>query len=511
MPRRKLVAHDQCCYFQLVVLCSVTTLKRLLDGVAVLVLILVTLTLIYRPAAMFQRTKIQQRLEPLQDILPLSRDFIDDGFRFTSIQEKEKFLSYDPPIGSWSMQLQAFENAIIISKLLNRTLLARALASEPEIKRLQRLTRSTMQPDSKVHDILDRNFTVPVSAVIDFSLLSKLIKVRDFRGSNQDFLSDHKNWSWYDVCHKDSTGFWVDFIPSSDNQEAWKILEAQEFVPFSIAILQTEPFCDHQLDIPATSHPTPSIRGIITELSKIKEDIVYFRGGSIATNDIRFLSKERTELAQKWTLNYIRFTPYVQERTQQIIAKINKPYNAVLISKEDEETNISSTINFRLKQMEKMKFKDITNRLYIITRMKNGTLFDPFRRRGYDISFSDSLIPSGINHFVQHDVRELLGFIICKYARLYVGSTDSYLIRRGRVHEATRRDGLLTNHVTIRWAVHTIKRTYRLKPGHNDTGQSLRTQKAHYITCNVCKFMQSTEKHALCAALLSECAKLRLN
>ena len=510
MPRRKPVADDQGGYFQLVLGCSVTSLKRLLDGVAVFVLACVTLTLIYRPAAMFHRNKIQQRVEHFEEI-QLSRDFTDDGFLFAPLHQKEKFLSYDPPIGSWSVQLQAFENAVIMSKLLNRTLLARPLASEPEIKRLQRIVRSTLQPDSKVYDLLDRNFTVPVSAVIDFTHLSKLVKVRDFKGSNQDFILGHKNWSWYDVCQKDSAGFWVDFVPASDNQEAWKILEAQEFVPLSVGVSQTDPFCDNRLQIQANSYPKPFIRGIISELSRIDEDLVYFRGNSIATDDIRFLSKSRATMAQRWTLDYIRFTPYVKERTRQIIARISKPYNAVLISKEDEETNMSSTINFRLRQMEKMKFQEVTNNLYIITRKKNGTVFDPFRNQGYEISFYHSLIPTGISSFVQYDVTELLGFLICGYARLYVGSNDPYLIRRGRVHEAARKDGLLADHVTIRWAVHTVKRTYRFGPAHNDTGHSLKSQKANYITCNVCKFMQGTEKHALCTPLLSECAKLRLN
>lgn len=511
MRKRKIVA-DQHGFLNGPLSCSVTSLKRLLDSVTVLVLVVVTLTLIYRPAAMFHRPKkIHLNEENVEDFV-LTSDFEDDGFFFAPVHEKEKYLSYEPPVGSWSKQLQAFENAVIISKLLNRTLLARALASEPEIKRLQRVVRKNLQPDSKVYDLLDKKFTVSISSAVDFSHLSKLIRVRDVIGSNQQFLSDYKNMSWYDVCHKDSEGFWVDFIPASNNQEAWKVLEAQHFVPLTIAVSGTEPACGHEPEIQTDPYkPKPFIRGIISELGKIEADMVYFRGGSVATSEIRFLSKKRTTQAQKWALDYIRFTPYLQQKTQKIIAQMVNPYNAVLFSKEEEELNLTNTINFRLKQMEKMRFRDVTNVLYIITRVYNSTVFEPFKKQGYEIKLSDRLIPSGISSFVQYDVEELFMLIICKYARLYVGSNDPYLIQRGRIHEANRRDGIFIDHVTVKWAAHTVNGMYRFSLPNNTSAHSLKAHRVNYITCTICKFMQNTEKHALCLPLMSECAKLRLN
>lgn len=512
MPRRNATADRQYCFLNALLDSSLTSLKRLLDGFAVMVLVLVSLTLIYRPAPMFRRSKRIHPNEVQVEEIVLSRDFADDGFSFAPFYDKEKYLSYEPPVGSWSKQLQAFENAVIISKLLNRTLLARTLASEPEIKRLQQIVRRTLQPNSNVFDLLDKRFTVSVSSVIDFNHLSKLVKVREVGGSHQQFRRDHKNMSWYDVCHRESAGFWVDFIPASNNHEAWKVLEAQRFVPLSLEVPGAEPSCDDELELHNDRYkPKPFIRGIISELSRVEEDMLYFRGGSIASSDIRFLSKKRTALAQKWTFAYIRFSTYVQAKTQEIFAKMEKPYNAVLISKEDEETNLNRTIYFRLKQMEKMKFRDVTNVLYIITRINNLAVFEPFRTQGYEIKLSQSLIPTRTNSFVQYDVAQLLGLMICKYARLYVGSSDLYLIRRGRIHEAKRQDGLFTDHVTVKWAVHTVNRMYRFSLSHNVTEQSLRTQKASYISCTVCKFLQGTEKHELCLPLMSECAKLRLN
>ena len=513
MPKTKDIV-DRACFLNVFRDCSLTSLKRLFDGFAVIVLVLVSLTLIYRPATMFRRYKRTLAYEePIADNDVLLSDFADDGFFFIPFQEKEKYLSYEPPVGSWSKQLQAFEIAVIIAQLLNRTLLAQPLASELELKRLAQVVRKTLQPDSKVYDLLDTKFTVPISSIVDLKHLAKLVRVQSV--SRQHFINSFENMSRHDVCHRDSVGFWVDFIPSASNKNAWKVLEAQNFVPLSFSFPEVEPACDYGLEVKTDSYkPKPVIRGIISELSRVKEDVLYFRGGSIATSDIRFLSKRRTALAQRWTSDYIRFTRYVQEKFQRIMAKIKQPYNALLISQKDEEGNLTSTIYYRLKQMERMGFRDITNNLYIITHVNNLTLFEPLRTHGYEIYLFRDFIPSGISTFFQFDVSELLGLVICKYARLYAGSTEPYLIRRGRIHEAERKDGLLVDHVTVRWAAHTVKRRHRIISPHNSTSYGqlrLRTHKANYISCTVCKFMQGTPRHKLCAPLMSECSKLHLN
>ncbi|PFX32205.1 hypothetical protein AWC38_SpisGene2987 [Stylophora pistillata] len=463
------------------------------------------------PAKIFRRHKRTFAYQdPVADIV-LSSDFSDDGFFFVPFEEKEKYLSYEAPVGSWSKQLQAFENAVIISKMLNRTLLAKPLASELEIKRLSQVVKRTFQPHSKVYDILDTKFTVPVSSILDLNHLSKLIRVQSV--PHQQFINNFENLSRFDVCHRDSVGFWVDFVPAATNKNAWKVLEAQNFAPLSFSISAVDPACDFGLEVKSDSHqPKPVIRGILSELSRVKEDLLYFRAGSMATTEIRFLSKRRTALAQEWTDNYIRFTRYVQEKFLRIMAKIKQPYNAMMISR-NEEGNLNNTIYYRLRQMEKMKFRNITNVLYIITHVNNLTHFEPLRTLGYEMYLSRDLVPSGISSFLRHDVIELFGLVICKYARLYAGSTEPYLIRRGRIHEAERKDGLLVDHVTVKWAGHTVKRRHRILPPRNVTsyGQlNLRTHKPNYISCTVCKFMHNTLRHKICVPIMSECSKLRL-
>ena len=493
-------------------LSSLGSIRRLLDCFVVMVLFFVSLTLIYRPATLFRRYKKIYPNEEYVEQIVLSKDFNDDGFSFVPAHNKEKYLSYEPPVGSWSEQLQAFEKAALISKLLHRTVLAQPLFSELECKRLRDVVRNNMQPDSKVYELLDKKHTVPISSVVDLNHLSKLVKVRDIRSSHNEFLTDFNNITRYDVCHRASAGFWVDFIPESSNVQAWEILSAQHFVPLSHALPGVEPACDHELEMVDNPYkPVPFVRGIISELQRVNEDLVYFRGGSIARSDIRFLSKRRTELAQEWAVDYIRFTPYVQEKTRRIMAKLRKPYNAVLFSGQDELENLNNTIHYRMRQMEKLQFQRVTNVLYVITQVTNLTAFEPLERAGYEVHFARKLIPPGIGPLFRYDVTELLGFMICKYARLYAGPRDSYLLQRGRIHEAETRDNLFVDNISVRWAVHTVAPTYRFHAQHNGTQNAPQALiKAHHISCTVCKFMQRTLKHALCSPLMSECSKLRI-
>ena len=496
--------------FPLLASCSVSSLKRTVDCFVVMVLFLVTITLIYRPARTFHRLRKTHPEELSYGRIFLSvGDLTDDGFVFTKTQTKEKYISYEPPVGSWSKQLLAFENAVIFAKLLNRTLLVHPLASEMESKRLKKLVQKHLEPDSRIYDLIDKKYTVPVSSVIDLNILSKLIRIRHIRGTHRQFLQEFENSTWYDVCHKESLGFWVDFIPSPKNFQAWSVLGAQQFTTVASAVPGIEPICDQELEMmDDPQKPNPFIRGILTELAIVDEDVIYFRGGSLAMTNIRFLSKQRTGLVQKWASDYIRFTPYLQSKISGIVGRIKKPYNAVLIPEDDHLEVINNAINFRLREMRKRNFLNMTNRLYVITKWDNSTLLEPFRKHGYELYFTKEIVPPGISPQLKQDVANLLGQLICKYARLFAGPADSYLIQRARVHEARTKDGLLIDHVTVRWAGHTIGRKYQIEATRGtDLGGTNLTNAAHRLACVTCKFTQRRLKSEMCQLLMNDCLK----
>ena len=60
-----------------------------------------------------------------------------DGQVVCEKSEGVKYLSYFPGGGGWNNQRIAFENAVVLAKLLNRTLIVHPLAPHQELRRLQ--------------------------------------------------------------------------------------------------------------------------------------------------------------------------------------------------------------------------------------------------------------------------------------------------------------------------------------------------------------------------------------
>lgn len=494
---------------------SFNFIKRTLDFFFLGIFLFVSISLFYRPSKLFptiRRTYINAEDLKKEQQTASSR-ILDDGFHFFENSFTEKFLSYEPPIGSWSKQLLAFQNAVIIAALLNRTLIAQPLISEDHGKRLRSIMRQELKSDSEAYKLIDPKYMVPISSVIDLKILRQLLRVKAIHSTYNDFLKQYSNFTWHNVCHKDSLGFWVDFIPSPANDLAWKILEAQEFVPLKSYFQGVEPVCEQEMEmLDRVENSSPVLRGILTELSVVQEDVIYFRGGSLAARELRFLSKKRTVIVQKWINNYIKFSPYVQDKIHSIVQHMKRPYNAVKLTNSLNLEIMNNTIRFRLKEMEKRKFRHVTNRLYVINEFNETNGLHILERAGYKLYSTMDLVPDGVSRYIKRDVQKLLGELLCKYAWFYEGPLDSYLIQRARVHEARLKDGLLTSLVTVKWAVHTVNRNHRILV---DTGDKPKANTPSYhpllnVWCKLCKTMKKTIRLKACQPILNECIKLHL-
>ncbi|XP_032242045.1 uncharacterized protein LOC116620363 [Nematostella vectensis] len=488
---------------------TLLTLRRALDGFILVVLGIISLALIYRPDRLFPglsstRTSVGNRRRFI-----LSLEFNDDGFHFKR-HRKERFMSYEPPVGSWSDQLLAFQNAVIIAALLNRTLLAQPLFSELESKRLRKHVREDLKSDSEVFKLINTKFLVPISAVIDLSRLSHLIRVNPIQTSHAQFLENYKNLTWHSVCHKSALGFWLDFIPSPENSRAWNILQKQTFLPLKTFFSGVEPVCEQELEmVDSVKNSAPLLRGILTELAFHGEDLIYFRGGSLATRELRFLSKKRTAQAQKWVSDFIRFSPYLLKRMSQMAENIRKPYNAVFIAPSKNPDVFNNNIRYRLREMEKRKFRSISNRLYIGSSQVDLRDLKGFMDLGYELYSPKDIIPEGISEHIKYDVRKLLGELLCKFAILYEGPMDTFATQRARLHEARRMDDLLIDHISVKWAGHTIKRPYMAERKEEATTKP-ESDGLRVMFCRICKTMQIRLKNATCRPILSDCKKRKI-
>lgn len=498
---------------------SVVVLKRILDGFIITILLMISATMYYQPSRLFpRRQKISNEDEKMNFSSYwqfLSSDFDDEGFHFPHAAStgRERFVTYEPPVGGWSKQLLAFENAVVVAKLLNRTLLAHPLISETEAKRLRRVRIENERHGTQVSLEVEPKFTVPLSAVINIRQLSKIITVRLIRTSYAAFLEKFANFTFYDICHQDTIGFWLDFIPSPTSTKAWRVLEAQHYDRVLRPIVELDPGCDQELEMTGLQEKsTPIFRAFVTELADVEADIISFKGGSLATHELRFLSKHRAAMAQSWLLSYIQFSLYTRERVQRIVRSIKKPYNVIIITNNSDSLTLNNILHFRLKEMEKRNFRQVTNRLYVVTNLEDFSVLRPLELTGYELYSANKLIPSGLSPHIRNDVIKLLESLICKYARLFVGPLDSHLLQRARIHEAKRKDGLLTEHINVRWAMHTMRKKFRILSNNVSKDEkrknsSAMTTNLRAMVCGMCKQMR-TNKNA-CKVFKEHCVKQR--
>ena len=151
----------------------------------------------------------------------------EDGFVFPIEHINEKFITYEPINSSWSDQILQFENACVFAYLLKRTLIAPPLV--PFI--------SHEKQPGKTRNAGER---VPLFTILDSEVLSKKVKVKELDKNQVDRLS----WmSKHNVCLDSRLGFWVDYIPSVENIQTWRLLRQQEFAPIDINSIKTDAKC----------------------------------------------------------------------------------------------------------------------------------------------------------------------------------------------------------------------------------------------------------------------------
>ena len=164
-----------------------------------------------------------------------------DGQKVCEKRNGIKYLSHQPPGGGWNNQRSVFENAVVLAKLLNRTLIVHPLAPHVEIRRIT-------VGDYRNFNLFSKGKLLPLSNVMDLKLLSKLIPVKEFASSHAEFQNRNNHLRWARICHNGLLGIWVDTIPRETDAEKWRLLRRQmnkslpayENIPSRLRICKTE-------------------------------------------------------------------------------------------------------------------------------------------------------------------------------------------------------------------------------------------------------------------------------
>lgn len=348
-----------------------------------------------------------------------------------------KYLTYQPPGGGWNNQRIAFENAVILAKMLNRTLIVHPMAPHKEILKIKK--QQLFDGNYESYNALPEHTLVPLSRVINLKKLSKLLPVKEVYSNHLRFLKDYSHLSWKRVCHNGLVGAWVDSLPGENDVASWDALSrhAQSWAQ-TRSLPRYKQICVKDESI--HGNETLKTWGIFDELYHQDEDVIYFEEGSMFFRRMLFFNRERTLDAHKWIFWYVKFSPAIWHRLRLFKQRVHFPFNAMHVRRTDHPTSQKVTQEYWLNILDKRRLISITPTLYVATDEKNLTWFQPFTDAGFDLLFAkdfkdifESVKYRGVE--ISQDILGLTEQLICAHAAHFVGSyysTFSLYVKRLR-------------------------------------------------------------------------------
>lgn len=355
-----------------------------------------------------------------------------------------RFLSYQPPGNGWNNQRIALENALVLAKLLNRTLVVHPLSPHELGAKL----KAGHQAGYEAYNLLNESDLLPLNRFMDLQRMAQLVPVIEVNTSHNRFKADFGNLTWKNVCHSSGFGYWVDQQPVMAAEVL--LLSKQKFTS-NLIWKQKCPEEQHR----AERDPSPIVR-FITELVADPSEMLYFEQGTLFGIQLRFTTLEMARTAQQWVLHHVQYNSQVWQKVG-IIGKRLGNYNAVQVRR---RIHMDSRLppSYWIDQMEAVFQKDIP--VYVATDEQDQSWFQPFRDAGFNVYFAgdfpDVLDFTHVPTSVRMDLLGVHEQCICQKAGKFVASpasTFDAFIKRHR-GEVKMKDGLMMETLHSCWIGH---------------------------------------------------------
>ena len=361
-----------------------------------------------------------------------------------------KYLSYQPPGNGWNNQRVALENAVVMAKLLNRTLVVHPMAPHDK----GALYKAGAHPGYVAYNHLKQSDLVPLSVFLNLKLLSQLVPVQEVVTSHHQFYHDFGQLSWRNICHSMGYGYWMDQRPNTVEEIA--MFKRQHFH----ASNAWKKKCPKE-QLQQAQDSTGALVEYVSNYLDDSSEMLYFEQGTLFGIHIRFVRRDEAFAAQKWILNYLHYGPSVHTAVDVITKRIGANFNAIHVRRTDHPAR-KFPLDYWIRSLQSANCStDIP--LYVATDEKDRSYFDPFKEQGYKLVFASDFPDVLQFHDVPPDaIEDVTGVheqLLCEKADKFVatpGSTFSILIMRNR-NEIEVEDGLIMNSLHTFWIGHQMK------------------------------------------------------
>lgn len=369
-----------------------------------------------------------------------------------------KLLSYQPPGNGWNNQRIALENALVLARLLNRTLVVHPLSPHDLGSRL----KAGRHPGYVSYNMLNDSDLLPLSQFMDLELMNKLVPVIEVNTSHPKFIREYSHLRWKNICHSTGFGYWVDCPPQTE--EEMKLFTRQKFTP-SGAWRRKCPNEQERLE-----HDSSPIVRFVSDLVNDPAEMLYFEQGTLFGIHIRFTTHEMALEAQTWVVRYVRYNEGVWGRVRKVAAEMGPSYNAVQVRRRGH-------LNRKLPHsywLDKMEEKNFSKRVpvYVATDEPNLSWFKPFTMAGFTLYFAKDftglLNLTSVSTSLRNDLLGIHEQCLCEAALQFVpspASTFDALILRHR-GEVAMRDGLMVDTLHTYWLGHQTAGASNLNQTH---------------------------------------------
>lgn len=381
--------------------------------------------------------------------LPSLHDYRDTKLGGPSVAAGRRYLSYQPPGNGWNNQRIALENALVLAKLLNRTLLVHPLAPHALGARL----KGGHRPGYVAYNMLEDTDLLQPAYFLDLHKMSELVPVVVVNSSHPHFLRQYNAMSWKRICHSTGFGYWIDKPPATAAEV--ELLSTQRFTPIKI---WREKCPEEQRQ--AEQDPNSPIVKYVSDLERETSQMLYFEQGTLFAIHIRFTTLERALDAQNWVINHVQYSPLVW-KTANTIARTMGPFNAIQIRRTSHIDKVL-TVAYWLDRMVALNFSTSLP-LYVATDSYEEEWFRPFHWNGFRIftaqNFSKLLDFSFLAESLRGDYLGIHEQCVCELAEKFVPSPAStfaaYILRRRG--EVKMKDGLMMDTLHTFWIGHQTK------------------------------------------------------